>query len=167
MSLSASHCQSDEHLARFERDILPYLTQVYSAALCLTGRPADAEDLVLETFVSAHASLHQLQPGTSAKAWLYRFLASTHAKQRRADGAEPAAPPLPGSGVRRILQELPEDLRFAVRLADVEGFCYAEIAYITGAPVETVELRLRHARQRLRHRLYPHAACRVLETVGE
>lgn len=36
MSLTASH-RSDEHLARFERDVLPYLAQVYSAALCPAG----------------------------------------------------------------------------------------------------------------------------------
>jgi RNA polymerase sigma-70 factor, ECF subfamily len=183
--LTTIRYQADAGLARFERDVLPYLAQLYSAALCLTGDPADAEDLVLEAFVKARTSFQYLQPGTSVRAWLYRILVSTRRKRRQAgrhtasNVAEcwpptPTAPEpaeamqqLPGSDIRRILQELPEDFRFAVRLADVEGFSYAEIADITATPVDTVKTRLRHGRQRLRDGLYHRAACRngVLEMV--
>ena len=44
---------------RFERDVLPYLDQLYAAAIRMTRNPADAEDLVQETFAKAYASFHQ------------------------------------------------------------------------------------------------------------
>jgi RNA polymerase sigma-70 factor, ECF subfamily len=45
-----------QHAARFERDALPYLDKMYPAELRLTGNPADAEDLVQETFTKAYAA---------------------------------------------------------------------------------------------------------------
>ncbi|HEU5160138.1 MAG TPA: sigma factor, partial [Streptosporangiaceae bacterium] len=62
---------------RFERDVLPFLDQLYSAALRVTRNPADAEDLVQETFAKAFASFHQFREGTNLKAWLYRILTNT------------------------------------------------------------------------------------------
>src|SRR5262249_4301380 len=56
--------------ARFERDALPYLDQVYAAAMRMTRNPADAEDLVQETIAKAYASFHQFREGTNLKAWL-------------------------------------------------------------------------------------------------
>src|SRR6266567_677003 len=55
----------EERGARFEADVLPYLDQLYSAALRMTRNPADAEDLVQETFAKAYASFHQFQQGTN------------------------------------------------------------------------------------------------------
>ena len=54
--------------------MLPYLDQLYSAGLRMTRNPADAEDLVQETFAKAYASFHQFQQGTNLKAWLFRNL---------------------------------------------------------------------------------------------
>ena len=68
---------SEQRRARFERDALPFLDQLYSAALRMTRNPADAEDLVQETFVKAFAAFHQFQEGTNLKAWLYRILTNT------------------------------------------------------------------------------------------
>ena len=56
--------QRDE---RFEQDVLPFLDQLYSAGLRMTRNPADAEDLVQETFAKAYASFHQFQQGTNLK----------------------------------------------------------------------------------------------------
>ena len=67
----------DERGERFEADVMPYLDQLYSAALRMTRNPADAEDLVQETFAKAYASFHQFQPGTNLKAWLFRILTNT------------------------------------------------------------------------------------------
>ena len=72
-----------QRAARFERDALSYLEQLYPAALRMTHNPADAEDLVQETFARAYASFGQLEPGTNLKAWLYRILAGTCRKRQR------------------------------------------------------------------------------------
>src|SRR3954447_23508903 len=66
-----------ERQARFERDALPFLDQLYSAAMRMTRNPADAEDLVQETSAKAYSSFHQFRPGTNLKAWLYRILTNT------------------------------------------------------------------------------------------
>ena len=78
----------EERTARFERDAMPYLNQLYGAALRLTRNQQDAEDLVQETFAKAFASFHQFTPGTNLKAWLYRilnnaFISSYRKRQRR------------------------------------------------------------------------------------
>ena len=56
-----------ERDARFERDALPYLDQLYPAALRMTRNPADAEDLVQETFVKAYSAFHQFAEGTNLR----------------------------------------------------------------------------------------------------
>src|SRR5579875_3433139 len=78
--------QRDE---RFEQDVLPYLDQLYSAGLRMTRNPADAEDLVQETFAKAYASFHQFQPGTNLKAWLFRILTNTFINTYRKRQREP------------------------------------------------------------------------------
>ena len=80
---------SEERAARFERDALQYLDQLYAAALRMTRNPADAEDLVQETFAKAYASFHQFTPGTNLKAWLYRILTNTYINTYRKKQREP------------------------------------------------------------------------------
>lgn len=158
---------------RFERAVLPCLAPVYSAALCLAGDPAEAEDLVLETFARACLAFPRRQPGTgSLETWLYRILAGVRRERRRPEQARDDTPAaagpgpadaealrlLPGSEVRRALRELPEDLRFAVHLADVTGLSCGQIASITGTPAGTVRTRLRDGRRQLRRRLQASAA---------
>src|SRR5690349_2981316 len=64
----------EERGERFEREVLPYLDQLYSAGMRMTRNAADAEDLVQETFAKAYASFHQFEPGTNLKAWLFWIL---------------------------------------------------------------------------------------------
>ena len=78
-----------ERSARFERDALPFLDQLYSAAMRMTRNPADAEDLVQETFAKAFAAFHQFKPGTNLKAWLYRILTNTFINTYRKKQREP------------------------------------------------------------------------------
>ena len=157
---------------RFERDALPYLSRMYSAALRMTCNAADAEDLVQETFAQAYASFHQFQPGAHLRAWLHRMLVNAfiHSCRRRLrepphlatelvdDGQLARAQPLhrlrpeiaqaealerlPDPDIKRALRQQPEDFRVAVYLADVEGFGYKEIAEITGSLSGTVTSRL-------------------------
>src|SRR5258708_20492774 len=68
---------SSEDRARFERDVIPQLGQLYPAALRMTRNPTDAEDLVQETSVKAYAAFHQFQTGTNLRAWLNPILTTT------------------------------------------------------------------------------------------
>ena len=78
---------SSEDRARFERDVIPQLGQLYPAALRMTRNPTDAEDLVQETSVKAYAAFQQFTPGTNLRAWLNRILTTTfinvYRKRRR------------------------------------------------------------------------------------
>ena len=71
---------TDARRARFEREAMPLLDQMYSAALRTTRNPTDAEDLVQETYAKAYAAFHQYRPGTNLKAWMYRILTNTDRK---------------------------------------------------------------------------------------
>ena len=79
----------EERDARFERDALPFLDQLYPAALRMTRNPADAEDLLQETYAKAYAAFHQYQPGTNLKAWMYRILTNTYINTYRKKQREP------------------------------------------------------------------------------
>jgi RNA polymerase sigma-70 factor (ECF subfamily) len=79
----------EQRSVRFEQTALPFLDQLYSAALRMTRNPADAEDLVQETFVKAFAAFHQFEEGTNLKAWLYRILTNTFINSYRKKQREP------------------------------------------------------------------------------
>ena len=63
--------------ALFEEQALPFADQLYAAAMRMTRNPADAADLVQETFVKAFQAFGQYQQGTNLKAWLYRIQTNT------------------------------------------------------------------------------------------
>jgi RNA polymerase sigma-70 factor, ECF subfamily len=141
---------------RFEQEVLPHLARVYTAALCLAGDAVEAENLVVETFVRAYAAFLQREPVTGPQgpeAWLYRILSGASREQRPLAWPAEATRWTPDCAVGRALAELPEDLRFAVHLADVKGLSRREIAEITGTSAAVVATRLRDGRRWMRHRL--------------
>ncbi|MCT1606584.1 sigma-70 family RNA polymerase sigma factor [Nesterenkonia massiliensis] len=173
--------------ARFEREALQYLDQLYSAAMRMTRNPQDAEDLVQEAYTKAYSAFHQYKPGTNLKAWLYRILTNTYIniyrkKQRQPQQANTdtvedwqmaqaaqhtstglrsaeaeALDHLPDSDVKNALQQIPEEFRLAVYFSDVEGFAYKEIAEILNIPIGTVMSRLHRGRKLLRSLLADYA----------
>src|SRR5262245_62708010 len=82
-----------QRAVRFERDALPYLGQLYRAALRMTRNTPDAEDLIQETFTRALASFTQFEPGTNLRAWLYRILTNTFITTYRKRQREPRPAP--------------------------------------------------------------------------
>jgi len=185
-----THAEADKLAERrrlFQEQALPFMDQLYGASMRMTKNPADAADLVQETFVKAFAAFHQFEQGTNLKAWLYRILTNTfiniyRKKQRdpyqgtidelddwQMGGAESATSTvtrsaeaeaidrMPSSAVKDALQSIPEDFRLAVYFADVEGFAYQEIADIMKTPVGTVMSRLHRGRRLLRELLADYA----------
>ena len=73
----------------FEQQALPFMDQLYAAAMRMTKNPADAADLVQETFVKAFAAFKQFEQGTNLKAWLYRILTNTFINTYRKKQREP------------------------------------------------------------------------------
>lgn len=73
----------------FETQALPFMDQLYGAAMRMTRNPADASDLVQETFVKAYAAFRQFRQGTNLKAWLYRILTNTFINTYRKNQRNP------------------------------------------------------------------------------
>jgi RNA polymerase sigma-70 factor, ECF subfamily len=168
---------------RFEREAIPFMPEMYAAALRLTRNRTDAEDLVQEAFLRAYRGFGGFEPGTNLRAWLYRILTNAYIniyrkRQREPvtvsddelpewwlyeklgnEGVEASAEArvlesLPDEDVQEALASLPEQFRLAVLLADVEGFSYKEIAEILDIPMGTVMSRLHRGRRALEKRLW-------------
>jgi RNA polymerase sigma-70 factor (ECF subfamily) len=170
--------------ANFENDAMQYAPQLYSAALRMTRNPADAEDVVQETFLKAYRAYDSFTEGTNLKAWLYRILTNTYInkyrkKQRRPNevelgelqdlylykrlgehsGAQVSAESealdlFVDEDIIEALESLPENFRLPVLYADVEGFSYKEIAEILDVPIGTVMSRLHRGRKALQRKLW-------------
>lgn len=178
---SAEVATTDPDLtARFERDAIPMLDQLYRNARRLTRSSADAEDLVQETMLKAYANFASFREGTNLRAWLIRIMRNTwintyHKAHRRpvenlsaeiADwqlvahdrhaatalrSAElEALEALPNDEIARALSALPKNLQIVIYCVDVEGFRYREIAELMEIPLGTVMSRLHRGRRMLR-----------------
>jgi RNA polymerase sigma-70 factor (ECF subfamily) len=174
--------------ASFEAEALASLDSLYRTALRLTRVPADAEDLVQETYLKAFRAADRFEPGTNLRAWLFTILHNT-ARNRVRDRArdtvtidsetvdQAADAPPPGSlstfvetpeslllrdtiapELQAALDALPGTFRQAVWLRDVEEFSYAEIAGMLDIPIGTVMSRISRGRRLLYDRLAPSPA---------
>nr|WP_211205414.1 sigma-70 family RNA polymerase sigma factor [Corynebacterium lipophiloflavum] len=165
---------------RFTEEAMPLLDQLYAGALRMTRNPQDAEDLVQETYLKAFNAFDSYKPGTNLKAWLYRIMTNSYIntyrkRQRRPletstedmtdhqlyttsshdstglESAEVAAlKVMPNSRISEAFDELNEDYRMVVYMADVEEMAYKEIAEALDIPLGTVMSRLHRGRKQLR-----------------
>ena len=162
----------------FTREALSYVDSLYGTALRLTRRPADAEDLVQDTYLKAFRAASQFRRGSNLKAWLFTILHNTYRNMRRHDGRNPVdvdsdyveQAPQPANeyspeqiltratldaDLQAALDALPEPFRQAVWLRDVEELTYAEIAEVLDVPIGTVMSRISRGRRALFERLQP------------
>jgi len=74
--------KSGPQTSTFEDLALPLLPSLYNVAHWLSRNPADAEDLVQETFLKALRGFGSFEPGTNFKAWIFRILRNTYLTSR-------------------------------------------------------------------------------------
>jgi len=174
-----SHIQH-ERRREFESEALPHLDSLFGLALRLTGGDEPrSEDLVQDAMLKAWRAWDGFEVGTNCRAWLMTILRNQFINDYRRDRSRPAklefeqvaeghgagslyeADPegrvfdrLLSQHVLRAIEELPDEFRVPVVLADVEGFGYEEIAETLGIPVGTVKSRLFRGRRRVQERLH-------------
>ncbi len=162
-----------EPAADFREQALSHLDALFNFALHLTKNPANADDLVQETYLRAFRFAHRFEPGTHLRAWLFQILRNTFLTFYRRESRQlavmvketengpqetweveaPAVSVSTALDIERALGDLSEEFRTVLLLADLEGFALAEIAQIMDTPVGTVKSRLFRARRLLRRRL--------------
>ncbi len=197
MAQTATAADDPELRERFERDVLPLLPSLYAAAMRMTRNPADAEDLVQDTYLRAYRGFGGFREGTNLRAWLYRiltnsFISTYRKKQRQPQTVEgpddvdewylydrlggrnvelsaetQVLDRIPDQAVKQALESLPENFRLPVLLADVEGFSYQEIADIMDTPIGTVMSRIHRGRRALQKSLFDYARERGLVPESE
>jgi len=166
---------------------MPHADALYGAALRLCRDPSDADDLVQEAYLRAYRFYDRFESGTNMKAWMLRILTNAFINRFRRSSRERdvlegqnAAPvgdgvmsraamrgltdpvgeaqrKLIADEIQAALDDLPEDYRLVVLLADVEELSYREIAEIAGCPIGTVMSRLHRARRQMQQHLVTQA----------
>lgn len=157
----------------FARLIRAYQDAVYRTAYAIVRDRADAEDVAQETFVRAYVSLRRLREERAFPKWIATIATrlALDAVRRKPSGLaaldEPLSSipePTPSAALSpdfrldfsAALSQLSPEHRAVIALRELQGFDYQEMADILGVPIGTVRSRLHHARQQLRHLLYPY-----------
>jgi RNA polymerase sigma-70 factor, ECF subfamily len=165
------------------QEALAYVDVLHNLASYLTGRGADAEDLVQETYARALLGAHQFTPGTNLKAWLFRILRNTFISRCRRDRNNPVVAGFDtvaatvaaeepcffddveldrlrtviGAEIEAALMALSDDARMVV-LLDLNGLTEQEVAAVMGCALGTVKSRLARGRAALRRSLKDYAS---------
>ena len=170
----------------FEAIALPHVDALSGFALVLTKQPAEAEDLVQDTYVRALQFFHRYEQGTNCKAWLFtimkriflnrvpqrarevlcpeqtqydaeELIESLDSRVNLVDVAHGEREEVFRQDVAKALELLPDSFRVVVILRDIEGFSYSEIASLLDCPMGTVMSRLSRGRELLRQVLSAYA----------
>lgn len=170
---------NEERKQRFEAAALVHIDSLYRTALFMTKNEQEAKDLTQETYLRAYRFFDKFKPGTNCKAWLFKILQNNHinkcrnkSKESFTEGFTEINPyciqlerdgetnpeksffkKLSNENIRQAIEDLPEEWRLSVILADIENFSYKEIAEITKFPLGTVMSKLYRGRNVLRKKL--------------
>lgn len=170
----------------FEKELFPHMDALKTFAYHLTYNEADAEDLVQETYLKAHKFIENYDPGTNAKAWLFKILKNAYINEYRKKARRPPKVNIDevvthkegaasataghadlrkdifedtlGDEVTLALNALPLDFKTVILLCDIENFSYEEMAKILDLPIGTVRSRLFRARNMLKTKLKSYAS---------
>ena len=165
----------------FVQEFMGYLDSLYNFAYRLTLDEDDANDLVQDTYLKAYRFFDSYEPGTNAKAWLFRILKNSFINEFRKKSKQPTKVDYSdlehtynsedadsnktvdlrteterdkiGDEVTIALNSLDVDFRTAIILCDLEGFTYEEMSKILDIPIGTVRSRLHRARNLLKEKL--------------
>lgn len=178
--------QKARHERVFEEELLPQIDALYTFAYHLVYNEDDANDLVQEAYMKAYRFIHKYEPGTNAKAWLFRILKNAFINEYRKKVRQPNKVDLEdfityhdseegsayngysdlrqemfdsmmGDEVTLAINKLPADFKIVILLCDIEGFTYEEISKIVNIPIGTVRSRLHRARNMLKEQLREYA----------
>lgn len=170
----------------FEREAVPHMDALLRTALRMTKSETDAEDLVQETFVKAYRFWDRFEPGSNARAWLFKIMTNIFINEYRSRSRAPISVSvdeenddyvygqvaslasqenpeteflnkLLDDDVRRAIDTLPEDFREVVVLSFLEDYSYQEIAEIVGLQLGTVKSRIHRGRKLLQKELHDYA----------
>src|SRR3981081_2394075 len=165
----------------FDALVLKYQHKLVKLVMRYVRNPAEAEDIAQEAFIKAYRALPQFRGDSAFYTWLYRIAINTaknavvsrdrspieyaldrnneesyDMQGRMKDSETPEGLVLPDeirSTVNAAIDALPEDLRTAIVLRELEGLSYEEIAAAMACPVGTVRSRIFRAREAIDHRL--------------
>lgn len=179
-------CRASDDAA-FSEVVTRYKGKIYNYVYRMTGSADDAEDLTQEVFIRMYTSIDSFRGQSSLNTWLFRIAGNLCIDRfRRTKNRTPAFSldePLADGGraqevadetyaphrvlenvemaeqIQAALSKLPDKLRIALLLHDIEGLPYEEIAEIAGCPLGTVKSRLFSARMQLRQHLSGYLSC--------
>lgn len=159
----------------FEELVRKYQDKIYNLCCYMLHDPDTARDAAQETFLKAYSRLKDFRGECAFYSWLYRIAVNTCLDENRkshevTDSMEttPAVEDIPSSGpsaerlyqsketgraIQAALQKLPEALRAAIVLKEMEGLSYEEIGDTLAISVGTVKSRISRAREELRRLL--------------
>ncbi len=188
--------KSDEATRRFYAEVWPHRAMVLRTAQFLVHNAAEAEDLAQETLMRAFRSIAQLEPDTNPKGWLTSILRHVRIDQVRKRGeailsgaqalddmplaARTESADQTGDVLAALeefsdqvfinaLRRLPEEIRWAVLLVDVQQMEYEDAAALLDVPAGTIKSRIHRGRQMLRDDLLsanPRLAAQSRDTTG-
>ncbi len=171
--------------AAFDLLVAKYQRRLMRLLARLLNDPAEAEDVVQETFIKAYRALRHFRGDAAFYTWLYRIGINTAKNallmRKRLAASSPVEPAVikPDGGgeeerlrdintpesmlaskqiaqtVNAAMDALPIDLRTAIALREIEGLSYEEIAQIMGCPIGTVRSRIFRAREAIARKLRP------------